>query len=303
MKHHTPASRSIVLMLCSVILFALNILLIRGLSLHLPAADGWVATLFRGMVGMAVVCIFFSRHIVTFGRLFTRPLVILRGALGGISILAFYVTIVHLGAARATIINLSYPMFGSLIAAICLGEHLSTRAWIWMGAGFAGLVVFLGGDLHAGFNRYDLLALAGAIGAGAIVVIIRQLRHTEHTATIYAAQCIYSVLFAAAPAAHATGSLPVLGMAALVIAAIVAAIGQLAMTHAYRELSVARGSAIQMLLPIITAAGGFMFFGERFNFVEIAGAAATLFATWQVVLAPEKTASVHKPAGNPLQEP
>lgn len=277
-------------MLCSVILFALNILIIRGLSLHLPAADGWVATLFRGMVGMAVVCIFFSRHIVTFGRLFTRPLVILRGALGGISILAFYVTIVHLGAARATIINLSYPMFGSLIAAIWLGEHLTTRAWIWMGAGFAGLVVFLGGDFHAGFNRYDLLALAGAIGAGAIVVIIRQLRHTEHTATIYAAQCIYSVLFAAAPATHATSTLPVFGMAALVAAAIVAAIGQLSMTHAYRELSVARGSAIQMLLPIITAAGGFMFFGERFNVVEIAGAAATLFATWQIVLAPEKTA-------------
>ncbi len=301
MKPQTQASRSIVLMLCSVILFALNILLIRGLSMHLPAADGWVATLFRGLVGMAVVCIYFSRHIVTFGRLFTRPLVILRGALGGISILAFYVTIVHLGAARATIINLSYPMFGSLIAALCLREYLTTRAWIWMGVGFAGLVVFLGGELHANFNRYDVLALAGAIGAGAIVVIIRQLRHTEHTATIYAAQCIYSVLFAAVPAVHPTGTLPVYGIAALIGAGIIAAIGQLAMTHAYRELSVARGSAIQMLLPIVTATGGFMFFGERFTFMEIAGAAATLFATWQVVLAPEKV--VTTPCGTMASDP
>ena len=58
------------------------------------------------------------------------------------------------------------------------------------------------------------------------------------------------------------------------------------MTHAYRDLDVTRGSAIQMLLPILTGLGGVMLFGESFTPLELAGAALTLVATWQVLLQP-----------------
>lgn len=39
--------RSVMLMLGSVVLFAANTLMIRAVALHTPAADGWVAILFR----------------------------------------------------------------------------------------------------------------------------------------------------------------------------------------------------------------------------------------------------------------
>ena len=274
-------------MLASVILFAANVLVIRGLSLHLPAADGWVATLFRGIVGMLVVVIFFSRKDFRFSHLFIRPLVVLRGIIGGAGILVFYITVVHLGAARSVVINLSYPMFGSLIAAIWLKEHLSPRSWIWMVAGFGGLIVFLGGGTANPIGPYDLLALGGAIASGAVIVLIRQLHHTEHTSTIYASQCFYSIIFSAGAAAPAA-TLPVAGLTILVVAAAFVAVAQLAMTHAYRELAVARGSAIQMLLPIFTAIGGFLFFDETFTTIELTGAALTLLATWQVVRTPRQ---------------
>ncbi|MFC7338139.1 DMT family transporter [Haloferula chungangensis] len=281
----TPSTKtSIFLMLGSVVLFAVNVLMIRALNLYFPAADGWVASLFRGIVGLMVVGAMFHGRGLQISHLFTKPLLIIRGLIGGFGILALYITVVHLGAGRSVIINLSYPMFGSLFAAIWLKEYLPLRSWLWMIAGFTGLVIFLGIDLHAGVNLYDLLGLAGAIAAGIVVVLIRQLRHTEHTATIYASQCFASAMFAAWPAVGPTLSLPGNAVLLMALGAAIVAIAQLAMTHAYRTLSVARGSSIQMLLPILTAIGGYFFFQESFTAIELLGAVTTLFATWRIVM-------------------
>jgi len=89
--------------------------------------------------------------------LFAINVLIIRGLMGGFGILSFYITVVHLGAGRSVIINLSSPMFGSLFAAIWLKEFLPLHSWLWMLAGFSGLVIFLEIDLHAGVNLYELL--------------------------------------------------------------------------------------------------------------------------------------------------
>ena len=280
----TAEARALGLMFGSVFLFAANILVLRGLSLAVPEADGWMASLFRGGVGMAIVLAVFSGRGLQTGRLFRHPLLMLRGLLGGFSILAFYVTVVHLGAGRATIINLSYPMFGSLIASVWLKEKLAAAAWGWLAAGFAGLVIFLGGGGSAGIGLYDGLAVAGAVAAGAVVVLIRQLRHSEHASTIYAAQCLATLAIALVPAAPEALTLPGKAVALLSVAAALVTGGQLALTQAFRTLSVARGSAIQMVLPIVTAAGGFWFFQERFEAVELVGAGLTVLATWRLLL-------------------
>lgn len=286
MNSDSTVPRSVGLMLLSVLLFAVNVLVIRALSLAVPAADGWIASLFRGAVGLVVVGVFFGRRGLAMSHLVTRPLVLVRGVVGGLGILALYLTVVELGAARAVIINLSYPMFASLFAVWWMRETLTPRAWLWMAVGFGGLVLFLAPDAGGGIGLWDGVALAGAVAAGAVVALIRLLRHSEHTSTIYASQCGYSVLFALVPGGAAVGQVGAGALVVLALAAAVVAVAQLAMTHAYRDLTVAQGSSIQMLLPLVTAAGGWAFFGESFSPVELAGAAVTLLATWQVVVAP-----------------
>jgi len=276
--------RSVMLMLGSVVLFAVNTLLIRGIALHTPAASGWVATLFRGGVGLLVVLALFGRgRGLNPKRLFTGRLITIRGIVGALSIIAFYVTIVKLGAARAVILNLTYPIFASVIAAVWLKEKLTRAALVWMLVGFGGLVIFLSEDgqlLRP--SPYDLLALAGAAGAGWVVVIIRRLRHEEHPATIYASQAFYSLILAS-PAVTKLPVLPASAWIGLTIAAVIVTIAQLIMTQAYQFLSVTRGSSLQMLLPLVTALGGLVFFGEAFHPLEIAGALLTLLATWRVL--------------------
>ncbi len=277
--------RSVFLMLASVALFAANTLLIRAVSEWAPAADGWVATVFRGFVGLIVVGIFYGYgRGLEFKRMFQGKLITLRGIIGALSIVAFYITVVKLGAARAVIINLTYPIFASVIAAFWLKEKLTRSAIIWMTIGFGGLVVFLSDDgkiLNPSW--YSLLALVGAFGAGWVVVIIRRLRHEEHPATIYASQAFYSLVIAS-PCVVKLSALSVSVWCALTIAAIIVTFAQLIMTKAYQTMSVARGSSLQMLLPLVTALGGFSFFHETFHPLEIGGASLTLLATWRMVV-------------------
>jgi drug/metabolite transporter (DMT)-like permease len=189
-----------------------------------------------------------------------------------------------LGAARAVILNLTYPIFASGIAAFWLKEKLSRVAVMWMFVAFCGLVIFLSdeGQLLKP-TAYDLLALAGAIGSGWVVVIIRRLRHEEHPATIYASQAFYGLVLAA-PWAVKLQQLPVSAWVMLTVGAVIVTVAQLIMTRAYQFMSVSRGSSLQMLLPLATAAGGFVFFGETFHLLEITGAVLTLVATWRVVV-------------------
>lgn len=277
--------RSVFLMLASVILFAANTLLIRAVSLHAPAADGWVATFFRGAVGVLVVYAVFGwgRGLAP-RRLFANPLILARGIVGALTIAVFYITIIKLGAARAVILNLTYPIFATIIASVWLKEKLGRAAMIWMGIGFGGLVIFLsenGGLLQPA--PYDLLALVGAIGAGWVVVIIRRLRHDEHPATIYGAQAFFSLVLAA-PVAVKLPELAPIAWWGLAGGALIVTIAQLIMTRAYQFMSVSRGSALQMLLPLVTAVGGFLWFGEILRWQEIAGGTITLLATWRVVV-------------------
>ena len=271
-------------MLLSVVFFAANVLILRAISLRVPAADGYVASVYRGWVGLVVVLVAYRGRGFEPVRLVKRPLLLLRGMVGAAGILLFYVTIESLGAGRAVILNLTYPVFGALMAAYWLGERLGIRSLGWMLLALVGLGVFFADGLAgAGVTRHEVLALLGAVVAGAAVVLIRVLSREEHPSTIYASQCIWSFVVALPLAGTHLLGLPGWVVLSLVVASLLVTAGQLALTRSFRDLSVAQGSSIQMLLPVATAVGGAAFFGERYVATEIAGALVTLGATWAVV--------------------
>ena len=75
--------RGLALMLLSVFLFAANTLLLRALSLHLPAADGWTGILYRGAVGMLIVAALYWKRATTTG--------VLAGLAAGMATAVFFV--------------------------------------------------------------------------------------------------------------------------------------------------------------------------------------------------------------------
>jgi drug/metabolite transporter (DMT)-like permease len=186
-------------MLISTVSFTTNVLLIRALG-EVQSVNVWLVSCVRFLAGMAVILGFYRREF-QFRRLFTEPKLIGRGVIGGGSVYLFYLTVVHLGAGRATFINNTYVIFGALLAVWVLGERFGPLLAAGSVAALAGLALLtnaFGADSHA--NLYDLAAVISALSAAYVVVTIRQLHATDHSSTIFAAQCVYGLLICAAPA-------------------------------------------------------------------------------------------------------
>jgi len=240
-------------------------------------------------VGLAVVAVVYRRDWQP-GHLVRRGKLIQRGLAGGIGVYLTYLCVVKLGAGRATFINNTYVIWGALLAAWMLREKLQPALLVGGALALAGLSLItnvFGTGATPGV--YDALAVLSALISAWVVVTIRQLHATEHSSTIFAAQCVYGLVLCGIPAFLQLQPISGIGLALTAVASVCAAVGQLAMTRAFRDLSVAEGSLLQMLVPVGIAVGGVGFFHERFSIHELAG--ATLILSGTAFTALRRTAS------------
>jgi drug/metabolite transporter (DMT)-like permease len=265
-------------MVLSAVAFTANVLLIRALG-EVQSVNVWLISCTRFVVGLGLIYALYRREFQPL-HLVRNPKLVVRGIVGGISVFAYYLTVVHLGAGRATFINNTYVILGALMAVVLLRERFRLPLVIGGIAALVGLAFLtnaFGAGSHA--NRYDLLAVATAFASAYVVITIRQLHATEHTSTIFAAQCAYGLLICGVPAAIHPEPVSILAWTVMLTAGIFAGLGQLAMTRSFRDLPVAEGSLLQMLVPLGTAVGGAVFFREHFALSELAGAALILAGT------------------------
>ena len=268
-------ARGLRLMLLSTAGFTANALLIRALG-TVQSVDAWLLVCVRFVVGFGLILTLFRvgpeafqpRHLYLHRRL------IVRGLVGGISTYAYYLSVVRIGAGRATFINNTYVAMGAVLAVVMLHERFRAPLAIGGTLALGGLVLLtnvLG--TGAGIGLYDVAAIASACGSAFVVVTIRQLHaEGEHTATIFAAQCTYGLLLCAGPAAAHWSAPSPLAWGLMVVAALCAGAGQILMTRAFRDLPVGEGSLLQMFVPLGIAVGGALLFREHFLPHELLGA-------------------------------
>jgi drug/metabolite transporter (DMT)-like permease len=273
-------------MLFSVACFTGMVLCVRAMG-ELHFGNLWLVSCARFIVGLVVIVIFYRREWRPSHLLQTK--LIERGLTGGLGVYLTYLAVVKVGSGRAMFINLTYVVWGALLAAWMLREHL--RAAVVVGslialAGLALLMNMFSATIHPGI--YDGVALLSALASAYVVVTIRQLHATEHSSTIFAAQCVYGLVLCAIPALLHPEALSLPAFALMVVTGVFAAVGQLTMTQAFRDLSVAEGSLLQMFLPLGVAAGGFLFYGERLTRIELIGAALIIAGTAVSALRPRR---------------
>lgn len=293
----SPAAhrRAVLLMLASAAFFVANVLLVRALG-ELGAANVWLIAVARFLVGLALIGGVYRREFEP-THLWRNRKLIDRGLVGGAGTYLTYLTVIELGAGRATFIGNTYVIWGAFLAAWVLKEKLRASVLAGGVAALAGLALLT--SVFSSANppgRYDALAVLAALMSAHVVVTIRQLHDREHTSTIFAAQCVYGLVLCAVPAVVTFEPLPPLAWVVLVVASLCAGGGQLTMTRAFRDLPVAEGSLIQMLVPLGIAAGGVLCFGERFAPHELLGAALILAGTAFTALRPGPRADRTDPA-------
>jgi len=265
-------------MLLSTVFFTANVLLVRALS-ELGFDNMWLVSCVRFVVGLLVIATLYRRDWQPAHLLRSRKLAE-RGLAGGFGVYITYLAVVKAGAGRATFINNTYVVWGALLAAWLLREKLRPAVLTGGACALAGLALLtnvFSASTHP--TVYDGVAVLSALMSAYVVVTIRQLHATEHSSTIFAAQCFYGLAVCIVPALLDPPAVSALVLGLLVAAGAAAAAGQLAMTHAFRALPVAEGSLIQMLTPLGVAFGGALFFHERFSLHELAGAALVLAGT------------------------
>lgn len=265
-------------MLLSAACFTTTVLLVRALG-AMGAANLWLVACARFVVGLGLISAFYWREFQPVHLWHNRKL-IERGVVGGGGVYLSYLTVVKLGAGRATFIGNTYVIWGALLAAWMLREKLRPAVLTGGGAALAGIGLLtnvFSTSAHPGV--YDLLAMVTALLSAYVVVTIRQLHATEHTSTIFSAQCAYGLLVCAVPAILTYQPLPAPTWLIILGASVTAGIGQLTMTRAFRDMPVAEGSLLQMLVPLGIALGGMAFFHERFAVHEAIGAALILGGT------------------------
>ena len=263
------------MMLASAACFTTNVLLVRALG-EMHAVNIWLVSVARFVVGLVIVSTVYRGEFQP-AHLYRNRKLIERGIIGGIGVYLTYLCVIKLGAGRATFIGNTYVIWGALLAAWMLREKLRPAVLIGGVAALAGIGLLtnvFSTSAHPGL--YDLLAVAAALLSAYVVVTIRQLHDSEHTSTIFAAQCVYGLVICGVPAGVTFQPITPAAWLVIFLASLTAGGGQLTMTRAFRDLPVAEGSLLQMLVPLGIATGGALFFHERFAVHELIGAALIL---------------------------
>lgn len=255
----------------SSLFFGMMAVTARLLTGKVPAAE--LVTV-RFSIG-AVACLFLFLARREGPQLKQWKLLLGRGFFGGVAVLTYFFAIERLGAAAATVLNYSSPIYAAFFAAWFLGERSTwlKRMGLLAATVGAGLVT-LSSAPPSSFVP-DLGALSGVLSAvvgGAAMTSIKKLRHDTDALTIFFAFCVVGAAMSAPVAAP--GWVPLEGRSLwLCVAVGVMSIGgQLLFTWGMGFTTATAGSATTQLVPAVAWVLSVLWLAEPLTWLGTLGA-------------------------------
>lgn len=276
-------NNGMLLMFASVAFFSASNILIKLAGDTLSAPTSLITTS-RFLFGfMLAAFLFRGKERVSFVSLVTNPWLVSRGLVGGVGVHYFNECIVNMDVGRTTVITSAYPIFAILLAPVLVGESINLKQMGYCALAFLGLIAMTGAGLFTqGVVVWDVVAILVAIASGFVVVVIRKLHSSVNTATIFISQCAYGLLFTVPQSTGISESLGPHAIVVVLCSSVLVVLGQLAMTHGYKTLSVSKGSSVHLLMPVISTLASVFIFGEQLTPLFVLGAALILFACYRI---------------------
>ena len=216
---------------------------------------------FRALIGLLLLSTMLVRY--GFAPLKTRRqgLYAVRGVLIATSIILFYKGLTLVPLAKATALNLSAPLFATMLAVIVLGERIHARRIAALAVGFFGMLVILRpgwGDSALG-NSY---VIASALTFSIVTIFLKILSRTESTLTmsLYAGIVMTPATFAMALPVWQTPTLT--QMAWLVGVGAFSVLAQLLFVQGIRQADVTAIAPVGFVRLLWAALVGYLFFSE-----------------------------------------
>lgn len=252
-------------MLLSTLWFALMNVSVKQIH-HLPATQ---IILFRA----AITLLFTGSQLY---RLGIRPwgnnkkVLILRGIFGTIALTAYFVTLKFLPLATAISLQYISPIFTVLLSSWLLGEKLVKWQWPFFLLSFGGVLV-LHWSSEALSPAYLALGVGSALFSALAYTMIRKAAPTEHPSVVvfYFPLVAFPLIL---PWAWMDWVWPVgVDWIWLGLAGIFTQFAQMAMTKAFMAEKAAAISSLQYLGLVYGLGFGVLFFGESYDWSNIAG--------------------------------
>jgi len=269
-------------MVAAAFFFSLMSLLVR-----LAGAEGiptMQVVFARSVVVLAITGLLLLRQGVSpLGH--SRPLLLLRGIVGFISLTCFYFALIHLPLAEATVIQYTNPVWTALLAAVFLREAIGRRELALSMASLVGVVIIarptiVFGTATEGLPALPVLAgLVGAVVSGLAYVIVRHVARTENPLVIVFWFALVSAI----------GSLPLLPgfvppspatVWLLLGVGVTTFLGQIFVTLGLRAERAGKAMAVAYLQVVFAALWGALILAERPDRWTLVGAVVILGATW-----------------------
>lgn len=220
----------------------------------------------RAVISVAL-CLFDIRraHVHPLGQ--NRILLLARGSVGFLALMAVFFAFIHLPYAQATMLQYMHPVFTTLLAFWFLAERpsLATLACITLSLLGLGCMVtpyLQSGTLPGAYLMALLAGLGGAFGSGVAYTLVRKLATSEHPSVIvlyFPMVCLPATLILGVKDfvwLDSTGWLVLLGVG------VFTQLGQVSLTRAMRVDSASRATSLSYLQIVFAAALGWLFFSE-----------------------------------------
>lgn len=207
-----------------------------------------------------------------------RPLLVLRGVFGFMSLSSIYYAVTHMPLAEATVIQYLHPPFTAVLAALVLRERISGAMLASIAVSIAGLLVIVRPESLLGdeTRSFEPLAVAAAVAGAAFsacaYVTVRKLGEREHPLVIVFYFPLVA-LPASIPAMWDDAVWPVGNeWWALLLIGVATQIGQVTVTRALQLDSAGRTASYSYLQVLFAALWGAVFFGELPGLATVIGA-------------------------------
>ncbi len=196
-------------------------------------------------------------------------MLLLRAAIGVLSLSTFFVVIQRIPLGSAISIRYLGPIFGAIMAFYFLKEKIKPLQWLSFAVAFAGVIVLKGFDI-----RIDTLSLTlvliSAVSVGAVFTLLRYLGTREHYLTIInyfmGTAVLVSLFFTTnwrIPVAEEWWSVIGIGITGL--------IGQVFMTRAFSMETTSVLAPFKYMELVYALILGFFFFGETYSWLPFTG--------------------------------
>jgi len=283
-----------------MLLSVLGLTVMHFLTRYLgTSVSSWTKTFYRSLFTLLFVLLWMLVRGERI-RFYNRPVLILRGVAGAISITLFFWAIDLIGLLAATLYLYLYPVFAILFAMLLFKERFSPWFLAPLAAALAGLYLIV----NPTFDSFTLghgIGMVNAITSGIARASLRKLRKTDSPANIVVVFMSFGMVLSGAGVLLLPGQswhfntsaglgTPVIWIILIGIAAC-SAFSLITVTIAYGHLSTATASIMTMLILPLTAVIAVLYFHESLTVSKIVGGLLITGAGIGVTLIPSEKSS------------